>query len=139
MVANPNMFDGGIFVILLTIGFLCLAFYKKIGALMLVIPIVAFLISGLVIVIGDDVAFFKSTNPANMTTVTKNSSASYTITTTVTKINPSNETTYLVGNGQFPIVGSGQLILGYSLILLSLILAVVFLDQTLKGNLVKGD
>ena len=106
---------------------------------MLVVPVVFFLISGLVIVTGEDVAFYKSSNPANMTTVTKNSSASYTITTTVTKIAPSNETDYLVGNGQFPITGTGQLILGYSLILLALIMGVIFLDQTLKGNLVKGD
>ena len=133
------IFDGGIFSILLIIGFTCLAFYKKIGALMLVIPVVFFLISGLVIVTGEDVAFFKSSNPANMTTVTKNSSASYTITTTVTKITPYNETDYLVGNGQFPITGTGQLVLGYSLILLALVMGVIFLDQTVKGNLIKGD
>lgn len=133
------IFDGGIFSILIIIGFACMAFYKKIGALMLVIPVIAFLISGLVIVTGDDVAFYKSSNPANMTTVMKNSSASYIITTTVTKITASNETDYLVGNGQFPITGTGQLVLGYSLILLALILGVIFLDQTVKGRLILGD
>lgn len=133
------LFDGGIFAILLIIGFACMAFYKKIGALMLVVPVIAFLITGLVIVTGEDVAFFKNTIPANVTTVTKNSSQTFTITTTMTKIVPSNQTTYLVGNGQFPIIGNGQLILGYSLILLSLIIAVIFLDQVVKGRLVLGD
>lgn len=131
------IFDAGIFSILLIIGFACMAFYKKIGALMLVIPVIAFLISGLVIVTGEDVAFFKITNPVNMTTVTTN--GTMTTTTTWHNITPSNETSYLVGNGQFPITGTGQLILGYSLILLALILGVIFLDQTLKGNLILGD
>lgn len=138
MVANPNIFDGGIFLLMLIIGFVSMAFYTKFGALILVVPVILFLISGLVVVIGDDVTFFKNTIPANVTTVTKNSSQSFTITTTMTKIVASNQTSYLIGNGQFPIVGSGQLVLGYSLILLSLLIAIIFLDQVVKGNLVKG-
>ena len=133
------IFDGGIFSIFLIIGFTCVAFYRKIGALMLVVPVVVFLIAGLVIVTGEDVAFYKSENPTNMTTVMKNSSASYTITTTMTKLTASNETDYLVGNGQFPITGTGQLVLGYSLILLAIIMAIIFAAQTIKGNLIKGD
>jgi hypothetical protein len=131
------IFDGGIFSILIIIGFVCVAFYKKIGALMLVVPIVAFLITGLVIVTGEDVAFYKVTNPVNMTITTTNGTV--TTTTTYHKITPSNETDYLVGNGQFPITGTGELILGYSLILLSLILGVLFVDWTVKGRLVLQD
>lgn len=132
-----TIFDAGIFVILLVIGFLCLVFYKKMGALLLVVSVMAFLVSGLVIVTGEDVAFYKVTNPSNMTITITNGTV--TTTTTYHHILPSNETDYLVGNGQAIITGEGQLILGYSLILLSLILGVIFLDQTLKGNLVKGD
>lgn len=133
------IFDGGIFSVLLLIGFACLALYKKIGALMLVVPIVAFLISGLVIVTGEDVAFYNQTNPTNMTILIKNNTSGSTTTTTYHNITPSNQTAYLVGNGQFPITGIGQLVLGYCLILLALIIAIIFLDQTVKGNLIKGD
>jgi len=122
---------------MIIIGFACLAFYKKIGALMLVISVLSFLIGGLIIVTGYDVAFVKITNPVNMTITTTNGTV--TTTTTYHKITSSNETSYLIGNGQFPISGTGQLWMGYSLILLSLIVGVIFLDQTLKGNLVKGD
>lgn len=132
------LFDGGIFLILLIAGFTCLAFYKKIGALMLVFPIVAFLITGLVIVTGDDVAFFKITNQSNSTTIITQANGTITSITTHHNITPTNETDYLVGNGQFPITGTGQLILGYSLILLSLIIGVIFLDQTVRGNLITG-
>lgn len=132
------IFDGGIFAILLIIGFACLAFYKKIGALMLVIPVIFFLISGLVILTGEDVAFFKVEHQGNYTQITENLTKEITI-TTFSSISASNETSYLIGNGQFPITGIGQLWMGYSLILLSLMLGVIFLDQTLKGNLVKGD
>ena len=132
------LFDAGIFCIMLIIGFASLAFYKKIGALMLVIPIITFLIAGLIVLTGEDVAFFKIQHPANYTQVTENLTKETTI-TTFSNIGASNETDYLIGNGQFPITGIGQLWMGYSLILLSLILGVIFLDQTLKGNLVKGD
>ena len=131
------IFDGGLFTILLIIGFTCIAFYRKVGALMLVVPIVAFVICGLVILTGDDVAFFKVTNPANVTVTTTN--GTFTTTTTYHMITPQNETNYLVGNGQFPIVGTGELILGYSLIVLGLILSVIFLDMTVKGKLILGD
>ena len=132
------IFDAGIFSIMLIIGFACLALYKKLGALMLVVSIVTFLISGLVIVTGDDVAFFKLSSPTNQTTTISFPNGTVTSITKLS-VSPSNETDYLVGNGQFPIVGTGQLILGYSLILLSLMIGVIFLDQTLKGNLIKGD
>ena len=92
--------------------------YKKIGALLLVVSVISFLIGGLIIVTGYDVASYS---------------------TTVTSSGTINQTSYLIGNGSFPITGTGQLWMGYSLILLSLIVGVIFLDQTLKGNLVKGD
>ena len=131
------IFDGGIFSMMLIVAFACIAFYKKIGALMLLIPIIAFLIAGLVIVTGYDVAFVKTTIPTNMTITEVNGSK----TTTITYHNqtPTNETDYLIGNGSFPIKGTGELWMGYSFFVLALIFAVIFLDQTLKGNLIKGD
>lgn len=131
------IFDAGIFISMLVIGFAAMAFYKQYGALILVISIMSFLIGGLVIVTGDDVAFFSTTNPTNMTITTVNGTT--TTTTTFHGITPTNTTYYVIGNGQFPIVGTGQLWMGYSLILLSLLIGVIFLDQTIKGNLVKGD
>lgn len=92
--------------------------YKKIGALLLVVSVISFLIGGLIIVTGYDVSSFSQT---------------------VTSSGIINQTSYLIGNGQFPEKGTGALWMGYSLILLSLITAIIFLDQTLKGNLVKGD
>lgn len=103
---------------------------------MLVVPIIAFVICGLVIVTGEDVAFYKASNPANMTITTTN--GTFTTTTTYHIKTPANETNYLVGNGQFPVVGTGELILGYSLIVLAVILAIVFLDMTVKGKLIVG-
>ena len=131
------IFDGGIFCIMLIIGFTCLAFYRKIGSLILVVSIMSFLVGGLVIITGDDVAFFETTHPVNMTITSTN--GTMTTTTTYHNIIPSNSTHYLVGNGQFPIVGTGQLWMGYSLILLAIVVGVIFLDQTVKGNLIKGD
>lgn len=131
------IFDAGIFISMIIIGFVTMAFFKQYGALILVVPIISFLIGGLVIVTGDDVAFFSITNPSNMTITVVNGTT--TTTTTFHGITPANTTYYVIGNGQFPIVGTGQLWMGYSLILLSLLIGVIFLDQTIKGNLVKGD
>ena len=131
------IFDGGIFCLMLIIAFACIAFYRKIGALMLVVPIMVFLVGGLIILTGEDVAFYKTSNPTNMTIITVN--GTHTSTTTFHNIAPANETDYLVGNSQFQISGIGQLWMGYSLILLSLVFGVVFLDQVWKGNLVTGN
>jgi len=131
------IFDGGIFALLLAIGFTCLVLYRKIGAVILAISVIAFLVSGLVVITGQDVAFFKSENPSNMTITTTN--GTYTTTTTYHNIQPSNQTSYLIGNGQFPIQGIDRQIFGWSLFVLSIIIAVVFLDQTLKGRLILGD
>lgn len=139
MVANPSVFDAGVWLVMLIIGFVCLAFYKKIGALMLVVSILSFLVGGLIIVTGHDLTFTKLTTPANITTTSINQSSGVKIITTMTQITPINETTYLIGNSQFPITGEAQLWLGYSLILFACMIGVIFLDQTLKGNLVKGD
>lgn len=133
------IFDAGIFCFMIIISFTCVAFYKKIGALMLVVPIISFLLGGLVILTGEDVAFYKQSNPINETITIKNLTSGSITQTTFHSITPSNETQYVVGNGQFPITGIGQLWMGYSLILLSLIFGVIFVDQTVKGNLIKGD
>jgi len=118
MAINPNSFDAGVFLIMEIIGFACLVLYKKIGALLLVVSVISFLIGGLLIVTGYDISSF---------------------TQTITSTGTINQTSYLIGNGTFPETGTGQLWMGYSLILLSLIVAIIFLDQTLKGNLVRGD
>lgn len=118
MVANPNNFDAGIFLIQIIIGFACLILYKKIGALLLAISVICFLVGGLLIVTGYDVSSF---------------------TQTVSTSGTFNQTSYLIGNGQFPETGVGQLWLGWGLIVLALVVGIIFLDQTLKGNLVKGD
>ena len=134
---SQPIFDAGVFVIMLLISFTCLFAYKKIGAVILVIPIISFLIAGLVIITGDDVAFYKYTNPINETITSTN--GTMTTTTTFHIISGSNETQYLIGNGQFPIFGTGQLWMGWSLLALSVIIGVIFLDQTWKGKLILGD
>lgn len=119
MVVNVNSFDAGIFLGMLVIGFTCMVLYKKIGALLLVVSVLSFLVSGLLIVTGYDVSSFTQSYD--------NLGQS------------SNQTTYFIGNGQFPINGIGQLWMGYSLIVLAIITGVIFLDQTLKGRLILGD
>ena len=134
---NIPLFDGGAFVIMLLISFACLAFYKKIGAVMIAFACIFFLICGLVVATGEDVVFFESSNPVNMTITTTNGTV--TTTTTYHNITPSNSTHYLIGNGQFPITGTVQMVLGWSLLAMAVVLGVVFIDQAWKGNLVKGD
>lgn len=133
------IFDAGAWVSMLVIGFTCLAFYKKIGALMLPVSIIFFLISGLVVLTGEDVAFFQSQNPTISTVTLKNGTGSVISTETTVITIPQNETTYIIGNGQFPIIGTVQLVIGWSLIVLALIIGIICLDQTIKGNLIRGD
>ena len=136
---NIPLFDGGAFVIMLIIGFTCLAFYRKIGAVMLAFSCIFFLICGLVIATGEDVAFFQNKNPSISTITTKNGSGAIISTQTTVITIPQNETNYLVGNGQFPETGTVQLVVGWSLLALSVVIGVIFIDQSWKGNLVKGD
>lgn len=119
MVANPNSFDAGIFIVMILIGFVCMFLYTKLGALLLLISVITFTIAGLLIVTGYDVSSFTVTMDSSGTTL--------------------NQTTYLIGNGQFPETGTGQLWMGYSFIVLAAVVGVIFLDQTLKGNLIRGD
>ena len=136
--AQP-IFDAGAFCLMLIIAFTLILLSKKVGAVLFAGSVVLFLIAGLVVVTGEDVAFTKLTIPSNMTTVAKNNTSGITITTTITTITPKNETDYLIGNSQFPIYGTTQLVLGWSFFMLAIICGVIFLDQTLKGNLLKGD
>jgi len=103
---------------MLIIGFACMVLYRKIGALLLVVSVLSFLIGGLIIVTGYDVSSF---------------------TQTVTTTGTINQTSWLIGNGTFQTSGTGQLWMGYSLIVLSIICGVIFADQTIKGRLVLGD
>lgn len=136
---NIPLFDGGAFVIMLIIGFTCMVFYKKIGAVMLAFSCIFFLICGLVIATGEDVAFFQSKNPSISTITTKNANGTIINTQTTVITIPQNETNYLVGNGQFPETGTVQLVLGWSLLALAVVVGVIFIDQAWKGNLIKGD
>lgn len=117
MVLNPNSFDAGVFLSMIIIGFVCLTLYQKIGALLLGVSVICFLVGGLLILDGYDIS-------------------SYTQTTTAT--GTMNQTSYFIGNGSFPETGTGQLWMGWGLTVLSLVVAIIFLDQTLKGNLIKG-
>ena len=112
------VFDAGIFLGMIVIGFACMVLYRKIGALLLVVSVLSFLVGGLIIVTGYDVASY---------------------TQTVTSSGIINQTSWLIGNGSFPVTGTGQIWMGYSLILLACVVGVIFLDQTLKGRLVLGD
>ena len=103
---------------MIVIGFACLVLYRKIGALMLVVSILAFLVSGLIILTGNDVSSY---------------------TQTVTSSGIINQTSWFIGNGTFPVVGTGQLYMGYSMIVLAAVCSVILLDQTLKGRLILGD
>ena len=132
-------FDAGAWVCMIIISFTCLALYKKIGALILPVAVVFFLISGLVVLTGEDVAFFQSQNPSISTITLKNGSGSVISTQTTVITIPQNQTSYLIGNGQFPITGTVQLVIGWSLIVLALIVGIITLDQTLRGNLIRGD
>ena len=118
MVVNPNSFDSGIFLSMLAIGFACLTLYQKIGAVLLAVSVLCFLVSGLLILTGYDVSSFSQT---------------------VTTSGTINHTSYFIGNGSFPETGTGQLWYGWSLTVLAIVVAVVFLDQTIKGNLIRGD
>ena len=136
--AQP-IFDAGAFCLIIIIGFILIVLSRKVGAVLFAGSVVLFMIAGLVVVTGNDVAFTKLTIPANVTSVAKNNTSGITITTTMTKITATNETDYLIGNSQFPIYGTTQLVLGWSFFMLAIICGVIFLDQTLKGNLLKGD
>lgn len=133
------IFDAGAFLLMVIIAFTCIAFYRKIGAVMLGFSVVFFLICGLVVATGEDVAFFHSTNPSISTITTKNGNGTIINTQTTTITIPQNETNYIIGNGQFPITGTVQLVVGWSFLAMAVIIGVIFIDQAWKGNLVKGD
>ena len=102
------------FLTMLVIGFIPISFYKKIGAIVLVVSVFSFAVVGILILSGHDVV-------------------SYRVTTDGTLI--MNETSYFIGSGSTP-SGSGQLWMGFAFVMLAIIFGAVFLDQTLKGNLI---
>lgn len=136
---SNQIFDAGIFIIMLIVGFTTLALYRKIGALLLAVSVLCFLVAGLIVVTGQDVAFTKLTIPSNVTSISTNNTSGKSTTTVMTKITAINETDYLIGNSEFQITGTGQLWMGWSFITLAVVCGVIFLDQTLKGRLVLGD
>jgi hypothetical protein len=110
---NPT-FDAGILLVMLVVGFLPISFYNKIGAIVLVVSVFSFLVTGILILTGYDVVSYKI------------------ITDGVTTF---NETNYFIGNGSTP-SGTGQLWMGFAFIILAIILGAVFLDQAIKGKLI---
>lgn len=136
---NIATFDGGAFILLLVIAFVCLAFTKKVGAVMLIFSCVFFVICGLVVETGEDVAFFDKQNPTISTVTIKNSTGGLVSTTTTVITIPQNDTVYIIGNGQFPITGTVQMVLGWSLLALGVVMAVVCIDLSMKGRLINGD
>lgn len=133
------IFDAGAWLAMVIIAFTCMAFYRKIGAVMLGFSTVFFLICGLVVATGEDVAFFDKSNPTISTLTTKNGTGSIVSTQTTVITIPQNQTTYLIGNGQFPITGTVQLVVGWSFLAMAVIIGTIFIDQAWKGNLVLGD
>lgn len=113
-----NTFDAGIFLTLLTIGFICLLSHKKIGGISLIGSSVSFFIIGLLIITGYDVSSFTS-NVDNTGSVV-------------------NSTAYFIGNGLQP-TGTGQLVLGIIMMLLATISGVLFLHSMIKGQFFPSD
>jgi len=111
-----NSFDAGIFLIMIVIGFVSVAFVKQIGTLILIVPIFAFSIIGVMILVGYDVSSYTQTEIRG---------------------DLINETSYFIGNGSEP-NGTGQLWMGMTFIILSIIFGAVFVDKALKGELIAG-
>lgn len=132
-------FDGGAFILLLVIAFTCLAFYKKVGAVMLIFSCVFFVISGLIVATGEDVALFYKQNPSISTVTVKNGTGSIISTTTTVITIPQNQTSYIIGNGQFPETGTVQMVLGWSLLALGVVMAVICIDLSMKGRIINDD
>jgi hypothetical protein len=109
---NPS-FDSGILLVMLAVGFIPLSFYKKLGAILLVISVFSFSIIGVLILTGYDVVSFRTTTDGT---------------------NVFNETSYFIGNGSQP-SGTGQLWMGFAFLILATIIGAVCLDQATKGNL----
>jgi len=112
LLVNPH-FDAGILLVMLVVGFIPLSFYKKIGAILLVISVFSFSIIGVLILTGYDVLSYRVTTDGVLTF---------------------NETNYFIGNGSQP-NGTGQLWMGFAFIMLAIIIGAVFLDQAIKGKL----
>ena len=120
---------------MLIIGFIPFTLYKKIGGILFLISVLSFLVGGLVVLTGEDVAFFTKQNPSNMTIIITNNTSGRTTTTTYHSITPENQTNYLIGNGQFPITGVSQLWMGITLITLGILSGALMIDQAMKHNL----
>jgi hypothetical protein len=110
-------FDAGIFIVMLTIGFLTLIYSKKFGGVMAIPSVFCFFISGLLILSGYDVSSY---------------------TQTVTPSGILNQTGYFIGNGDTP-GGTGQLWMGVGLLIMSIISAAYCLDMCMQGKIFTAD
>lgn len=120
---------------MLIIGFIPFGLFRQVGGIIFLVSVLSFLVGGLIVLTGEDVAFFTKQNPSNMTIIVTNNTTGRTTTTTLHGIVPENETNYLIGNGQFPITGVSQLWMGITLITLGVLSAALMVDQATKKNL----
>ena len=134
VLSNIPTFDGGAWLLMIVVAFTCLILSKKISVFLLPLSVVFFLICGWAVVVGEDVVFFHTQNPTISTVTLKNGTGGIISTQTTVITIPENETNYLIGNGQFPITGTVQLIVGWGLIGLAVFCAGFFIVQTAKGR-----
>ena len=135
MVLNPNSFDGGGWLVLVLLGLTFLFGHRKVGGILLGIGAFIFLIAGLVVLTGDDVAFFQKNNPTISTVTLKNVNGTVISTQTTVITIPQNQTNYIIGNGQFPITGEVQLVIGGVLLALGILSGALCIDSAFKGYL----
>lgn len=110
-------FDAGIFLVMLSIGFLTLIYSKKFGGIMAIPSSFCFFISGLLILAGYDVSSFSQT---------------------VTSSGILNSTSYFIGNGSSP-NGTGQLWMGVGLLIMAIVSAAYCLDMCMQGKIFTAD
>lgn len=138
------IFDAGVFLAMFIVGLIPLFIASRLGALFLIISILAFLFCGMVIFTGDDIAFVDITQSktiitagtvTNVPSCTSNTCSSVTETTTTNQtIGSAPHTLYLLGNGSNP-NGLNQLLFGSMMFGLCALSCTLFLDMTMKGEL----
>lgn len=139
-----SIFDAGVFLAMFIVGFIPLFIASRLGALCLIISILAFLFCGLVLFTGDDIAFIDSKIPPTITingTVSNVPSCTSTVCNTVTETSKTTQTfgpeshiIYILGNGSNP-NGLNQLLFGSMMFGLCALSSILFLDMMMKGEL----
>lgn len=140
---NP-IFDAGVFIAMFIVGLIPLFIASRLGSLFLIVSILAFLFCGMVIFTGEDIAFVdvQGSQTINIKgTITNVPSCTSTTCSTVTEttntnqtLNSQSHTVYLLGNGSNP-NGINQLLFGSMMFGLCALSSTLFLDMTMKGDL----